>query len=301
MANDRWRSDQDRDRYRDEGYGRGRDRGEWDREQRQGVSGERDFASRDFREPERGFYSGSAEERRGYQGYGGGGGDPRSGRFSGRFSDERRGYERGEWRERGPGSTDVAFGEGFGSGYRGQDWSERAAYSRSPGSRSYGGPEQDERGFWDRASDEVSSWFGDDEAERRRERDYQQSGQHRGRGPKGYTRSDDRIREDVCDRLTEDPFVDASDIEINVSGSEVTLSGTVDNREVKRRAEVIAEHVSGVNHVQNNLRVQQSSWGGSAAAGGVSGSASTGGRVTGGTPQRGESASSGTRKIGTRA
>jgi hypothetical protein len=70
MANDRWRSDQDRDRYRDEGYGRGRDRGEWDREQRQGVSGERDFASRDFREPERGFYSGSAEERRGYQGYG---------------------------------------------------------------------------------------------------------------------------------------------------------------------------------------------------------------------------------------
>jgi hypothetical protein len=30
---------------------------------------------------------------------------------------------------------------------------------------------RDERGFWDRASDEVASWFGDDEAERRRRQD----------------------------------------------------------------------------------------------------------------------------------
>lgn len=94
MANERWKSDQERDRYREDDYGRGR--GEWDRDRRQGVSGERDFASRDYRDPERGFYSGSAEANRGYQGYGGGGGDPRSGRFS----DERQRYERGEWRER---------------------------------------------------------------------------------------------------------------------------------------------------------------------------------------------------------
>ena len=301
MANERWRSDQDRDRYRDEDYGRGR--GEWDRDQRRGVSGERDFASRDYRDPERGFYSGSAEAGRGYQGYGGGGGDPRSGRFG----DERRGYERGEWRERGPGSTDVAFGEGFGSGYRGQDWSERGAYGRSEGqsARSYGGHEPEERGFFDRASDEVSSWFGDDEAERRRRRDYEQSGQHRGRGPKGYTRSDDRVREDVCDRLTEDPFLDASEIEIEVSTCEVTLSGTVDSREAKRRAEDIAERVSGVNHVQNNLRVQQRSWGSSAGAGATSDSVSTGTRETGGTTQAGTSTSStgtGNRgRVGTRA
>src|SRR4029078_3461021 len=87
--------------------------------------------------------------------------------------------------------------------------------------------------------------------------DYEREGRHRGRGPKGYTRSDDRIREEVCDRLTDDPVVDASDVEVNVSNSEVTLSGTVDNREERRRAENCAERVSGVTHVQNNLRVKQ--------------------------------------------
>jgi hypothetical protein len=51
--------------------------------------------------------------------------------------------------------------------------------------------------------------------------------------------------------------VDASDVEVNVSNCEVTLSGTVDNREERRRAENCAERVSGVTHVQNNLRVKQ--------------------------------------------
>ena len=45
-----------------------------------------------------------------------------------------------------------------------------------------------ERGFIERATDEVSSWLGDREAERRREQDY------RGRGPKGYKRSDSGSR-----------------------------------------------------------------------------------------------------------
>ena len=31
---------------------------------------------------------------------------------------------------------------------------------------------RDDRGFWDRASDEVASWFGDDDAERRRRQDH---------------------------------------------------------------------------------------------------------------------------------
>jgi predicted nucleic acid binding AN1-type Zn finger protein len=43
-----------------------------------------------------------------------------------------------------------------------------------------------------------------------------------------------------------------------VSG-EVTLSGTVDSREAKRRAENIAAEVTGVKDVQNNLRVRQQS------------------------------------------
>jgi BON domain len=83
------------------------------------------------------------------------------------------------------------------------------------------------------------------------------TGAHRGRGPRGYKRSDARIEEDVNDRLTDDDSVDASDIEVSVSDSEVTLGGTVSDRGMKRRAEDIAESVSGVTHVQNNLRVKQ--------------------------------------------
>lgn len=34
-----------------------------------------------------------------------------------------------------------------------------------------------------------------------------------GRGPKNSVRSDDRIREDVCEHLSYHPYIDASDIE----------------------------------------------------------------------------------------
>jgi hypothetical protein len=67
---------------------------------------------------------------------------------------------------------------------------------------------------------------------------------------------------------------------VEVSGREVTLSGQVDSRMAKRRAEDIAESVSGVTHVQNNLRVRSSGEGsamsGSAMsqAGGSAGSSS---------------------------
>ena len=77
----------------------------------------------------------------------------------------------------------------------------------------------------------------------------------RGKGPKGYKRSDERIREDISDHLTQDHFIDASHIEIAVSDCECTLNGTVRTRDEKRRAEDIAEHTMGVKHVQNNLRV----------------------------------------------
>jgi osmotically-inducible protein OsmY len=141
------------------------------------------------------------------------------------------------------------------SGVRG-DWGyTRGSSSEQDYGRGYGG---EERSFWDRASDEVSSWFGDEEAARRRQQD------QRGRGPRNYTRSGDRIREDVNDRLTDDWRVDASDIEVTVSGTEVTLTGTVSTREQRRRAEDITENISGVTHVQNNLRVKQleKSWSG---------------------------------------
>lgn len=112
-----------------------------------------------------------------------------------------------------------------------------------------------DRNWWDKTRDEVASWFGDDNAERRRNRDEMKNGMHRGKGPKNYTRSEDRIREDVSDQLSEDSYLDASNIEVEVKGSEVTLNGTVDSRYSKHRAEDLTEDVTGVTHVQNNLRV----------------------------------------------
>jgi hypothetical protein len=78
-----------------------------------------------------------------------------------------------------------------------------------------------------------------------------------GRGPRDYRRSDERIREEISDRLTDDYRVDASDITIQVKDGEVTLSGTVSTRDQKRRAEDLAETISGVRDVTNNIRVNR--------------------------------------------
>jgi osmotically-inducible protein OsmY len=79
----------------------------------------------------------------------------------------------------------------------------------------------------------------------------------RGKGPRGYRRSDQRIHEEVCDALTDDPHIDASNMEVTVKDGEVTLSGAVSSREEKRMAEDLVERISGVKDVTNNLRVQQ--------------------------------------------
>jgi len=84
-----------------------------------------------------------------------------------------------------------------------------------------------------------------------------QRGQFTGRGPKGYQRSDERIREDVSEALTRHGDIDASEITVEVRGGEVILSGTVDSREAKREAERAVENEPGVKEVQNQLRVQQ--------------------------------------------
>jgi osmotically-inducible protein OsmY len=85
------------------------------------------------------------------------------------------------------------------------------------------------------------------------------TGPHRGKGPVGYQRSDERIRELVCESLTDDDEIDASHIEVSVSAGEVTLSGTVDDRRAKRAAEDCAYSVSGVRDVQNRLRMHDDS------------------------------------------
>jgi osmotically-inducible protein OsmY len=83
------------------------------------------------------------------------------------------------------------------------------------------------------------------------------SGGFFGKGPKGYTRSDDRIREDVCDRLSYDDELDASDITVSVADGEVTLEGTVPDRRSKHRAEDISDAVHGVRDVHNRLKARK--------------------------------------------
>lgn len=91
-----------------------------------------------------------------------------------------------------------------------------------------------------------------------------------GKGPKGYKRSDDRIKEDVCETLARDPRIDASDIEVNVENAMVTLSGTVDNREAKRAAEMVIENLSGVDDVKNDIKVKKAGEMGSDSSPGTS-------------------------------
>jgi len=208
----------DRDRYRDDGYS----------ETRRG----RDGGSDDGYIAQRGFGNLSS-------GYDHGGSHPGE-----RHTMPDRG-SRSESRDF-PGGNDLA------GGFHAAD---RSVPTREPGG--YRG----ERSGWDRFSDEVSSWLGDDAASRRRAQDARQADpsadHHRGRGPKGYQRSDERIREDVNDRLTDDSHIDATDIDVTVRDREVTLSGHVASRFEKRHAEDIVESISGVTHVQNNLRVRQ--------------------------------------------
>lgn len=79
---------------------------------------------------------------------------------------------------------------------------------------------------------------------------------YRGKGPKGYARSDDRLKELICERLTEDHGIDASDITVDVTGQSVKLTGSIDNRRAKYEVEELIERVGGVKDIDNQLKVQ---------------------------------------------
>jgi hypothetical protein len=92
-------------------------------------------------------------------------------------------------------------------------------------------------------------------------RNWRESGNFAGRGPRNWQRSDERIGEDINERLTHHPDIDASDIEVEVTGGNVTLKGKVDDRRAKRLAEDIAESVSGVHDVRNEIKVSRGFFG----------------------------------------
>ena len=153
----------------------------------------------------------------------------------------RQAYDRAGYGEAGFGDYDS--GRGYGG-----DSERREARSERFEDAGRGAGE-----FLHRAGERVASWFGGG-GEARAYHDYDRDRGHRGRGPQGYKRSDERISDDAHERLTEDRWLDASAITLTVVAGEVTLSGTVEDREAKHRAERIVEDISGVVHVQNNLR-----------------------------------------------
>lgn len=79
---------------------------------------------------------------------------------------------------------------------------------------------------------------------------------HRGKGPRNYRRSDEMLREVVCEQLTEDPFIDAVDVSVDVHEGEVTLTGTVPSRSQKMRAEDLVADTHGVTEIHNMLTVR---------------------------------------------
>lgn len=170
----------------------------------------------------------------------------------------------------GIGGPETEWGRGYGGGYgRSGDYGERGgrgSWGRGQqsgigpayGSSSYGGYGYSS-GFSDMSQGRTSSYdstFGG-----RSPRSFA------GRGPKNYRRSDDRIREDVNEELTRNPDIDATDIEVRVEAGTVTLSGQVDSRHAKRLAEDVCESITGVQEVDNQLRVQRA---GSEPRGGTS-------------------------------
>lgn len=174
-------------------------------------------------------------------------------------SDYNRGYNRGDDYDRTPGydrdrdpgdRSRGAYGPAGNysrSGYGRNEFDADADYGRGYGASMHG-----RRGAWEEQDRSYGSGVG-----RRGDDSFAVPGPHAGTGPQGYTRSTDRIREDVCERLTHHGHIDASGITVKTEGDEVTLEGTVDSRRTKRMAEDAAASVAGVHDVHNRLRVRR--------------------------------------------
>ncbi|NUO84720.1 MAG: BON domain-containing protein [Cupriavidus sp.] len=98
-----------------------------------------------------------------------------------------------------------------------------------------------------RIGEVVGDWFGTpDEHERRS-------------GPRGYQRSDERIRDQICERLSYARGVDVSDVSVDVNDGVVSLTGTVRDRGQKYYIEDMADGTYGVKEVNNDIRVRRDS------------------------------------------
>jgi hypothetical protein len=204
--------------------------------------------------PESGGYS-QYRGQRGGEGYGydsGGEGFGSQGTWQsvmgGRGGGQGWGFQRG-----GPGGT---WGQG-GGGWR-QRSGERGSWSQGYGGQGSWGQGQPEG--WSQSGGQgfgQQGRFGSGPRSFYYEEVWLIPGPHTGRGPQGYQRSDQRIEEDVCERLSQHGQLDASGIQVAVNNGEVTLNGIVDSRQDKRMAEDMLDAIPGVKDIHNQLRVEQ--------------------------------------------
>jgi BON domain-containing protein len=163
-------------------------------------------------------------------------------------------YGEREW-ERGRGREYGGFMGGMAPRYGGERYGDEEGRGRWEARSDFGrgserGYEYRARGDWGRGAEEPGPM------ERLGERMKEGWRKMTGRGPKGYQRSDERIREDVSERIARSDL-DASDVEVKVEHAEVTLTGSVGSRWDKRMLEDLAEEVFGVEEVHNHLRLRR--------------------------------------------
>lgn len=92
---------------------------------------------------------------------------------------------------------------------------------------------------------------------RDRRNQYGRQGDGERRGPKGYQRSDERIKEDICERLMQREHIDAREVTVEVKESRVTLEGQVPERRMKHEIDDVVDSVMGVQDVDNRIRVER--------------------------------------------
>jgi hypothetical protein len=242
----RYRSDDDRRGDPRERYGNEED--PWSREYR------RAYAEADL--PRR-LHDDRPYDRPGYE--------PESGRPGGRQNVDmdrgRQPRQRGRYANEGD-----RFGDEYDRGFGGPRDRSRG-YGQPPYGRSASPYDQGEIAPWYGADtgmgDSGSSQYVDRGASSSEQGDRtgltggQMRGRFSGRGPRGYRRSDERIREDVCELLTRHGEIDASEMDVEVHDGTIILRGTADSGRTRRLTEELVEDVAGVHDVQNELRVNR--------------------------------------------
>jgi hypothetical protein len=78
-----------------------------------------------------------------------------------------------------------------------------------------------------------------------------------GRGPKGYIRPDERLREEISEQLMSARHIDSSEVTVEVRQGKVILAGTVPERWMKHAIEDTADGCPGVQDIENNIRVNR--------------------------------------------